>query len=134
MGINDLLVKIDGKLSDATNPTNDRTALANDIKALANEINSTLKNTKFNDTNILYSAAGSGFTRPLLLLTEAAKPGRHIYGLAFLSFSFGHSQLFLQAGFTHSGRIFNIARRFLYDLHAQFAHAKPDLFRGFRHQ
>ena len=42
LGINDLLVKIDGKLSDSTNPTNDRTALANDIKALANEINSTL--------------------------------------------------------------------------------------------
>jgi len=61
LGINDLLVKIDGKISDATNPTNDRTALANDIKALANEINATLKNTKFNDTNVLFSAAGSGF-------------------------------------------------------------------------
>ena len=61
MGVNDLLVKIDGKLSDATNPTNDRTALANDIKALANEINATLKNTKFNNTNLLFSAAGSGF-------------------------------------------------------------------------
>lgn len=62
LGINDLLVKIDGKLSDSTNPTNDRTALANDIKALANEINSTLKNTKFNNTQLLFSAAGSGFT------------------------------------------------------------------------
>ena len=61
LGVNDLLVKIDGKISDATNPTNDRTALANDIKALANEINATLKNTKFNDTTLLYSAAGSGF-------------------------------------------------------------------------
>ena len=61
LGVNDLLVKIDGKLSDATNPTNDRTALANDIKALANEINATLKNTKFNNTNLLFSAAGSGF-------------------------------------------------------------------------
>jgi len=62
LGINDLLVKIDGKLSDATNPTSDRTALANDIKALASEINSTLKNTKFNNTSLLYSAAGAGFT------------------------------------------------------------------------
>lgn len=62
LGINDLLVKIDGKLSDSSNPTNDRTALANDIKALANEINSTLKNTKFNDTAVLFSGAGAGFT------------------------------------------------------------------------
>jgi flagellin len=62
LGINDLLVKIDGKLSDSTNPTNDRTALANDIKALANEINSTLQNTKFNDTAVLFSGAGAGFT------------------------------------------------------------------------
>lgn len=62
MGINDLLVKIEGKLSDATNPTTDRSALENDIKALANEIQSTLLNTKFNDTKLLHSAAGSGFT------------------------------------------------------------------------
>lgn len=62
LAINDLLVSIDGKISDATNPTNDRTALANDIKALANEINATLKNTKFNDTQLLFSGAGSGFT------------------------------------------------------------------------
>ena len=56
-----LAIKIDGKLSDATNPTNDRTALANDIKALANEIQGTLKNTKYNDTNLLISGAGDGF-------------------------------------------------------------------------
>jgi flagellin len=62
LGMNDLLVKIDGKLSDATNPTNDRTALANDIKALANEIQATMQNTKFNNTELLFSAAGSGFT------------------------------------------------------------------------
>jgi len=61
MGINDLLVKIGGKLSDSTNPTNDRTSLASDIQALANEIHSTLKNTKFNDTQLLFSAAGGGF-------------------------------------------------------------------------
>jgi flagellin len=61
LAVNDLLVKIDGKLSDSTNPTNDRTALASDIKALANEIHSTLKNTKYNDTQLLFSAAGAGF-------------------------------------------------------------------------
>ena len=62
LGINDLLVKIDGKLSDATNPTNDRTALASDIMALAKEINNTLKGAKFNNTNLLHSGAGAGFT------------------------------------------------------------------------
>ncbi len=61
MGVNDLLVSIEGKLSDATNPTNDRTALASDIQALAKEIDATLKNTKFNNTDLLFSAAGSGF-------------------------------------------------------------------------
>jgi len=62
LGVNDLLVSIEGKLSDATNPTNDRTALASDIKALAKEIDATLQNTKFNNTNLLFSAAGDGFT------------------------------------------------------------------------
>ncbi|KAB2846371.1 MAG: flagellar biosynthesis protein FliC [Melioribacteraceae bacterium] len=62
MGINDLLTKIEGKLSDATNPTTDRTALKDDIAALANEVHDILKNTKFNDTQLLFSAAGAGFT------------------------------------------------------------------------
>lgn len=62
MGINDLLTKIEGKLSDATNPTTDRTALKDDIAALANEMHDILKNTKFNDTQLLFSAAGAGFT------------------------------------------------------------------------
>ncbi len=62
LGVNDLLVTIEGKLSDATNPTNDRTALASDIQALAKEIDATLKNTKFNNTHLLFSAAGDGFT------------------------------------------------------------------------
>ncbi len=61
IAINDLLVNIDGKLSDSTNPTNDRTALASDIQALANEIEITLKNTKYNNTTLLFSTAGSGF-------------------------------------------------------------------------
>jgi len=62
LGINDLLVEIEGKLSDATNPTADRTALTDDIKSIATEINSILGNTKFNDTKLLTSAAGNGFT------------------------------------------------------------------------
>ena len=62
LAMNDLLVKIDGKLSDSINPTADRTALASDIQALAKEIEKTIKNTKFNNTNLLYSAAGAGFT------------------------------------------------------------------------
>ena len=33
LGINDLLTKIEGKIADATNPTNDRTALQDDIIA-----------------------------------------------------------------------------------------------------
>jgi len=61
LGMNDLLTKIEGKLSDATNPTADRTALQDDIKALSNEIQSMLLNTKFNDAKILYSGAGKGF-------------------------------------------------------------------------
>jgi flagellin len=62
LSMNDLLTKVEGKLSDATNPTSDRTALADDIKALANEFGSILQNTKFNDTKILFSGAGEGFT------------------------------------------------------------------------
>jgi flagellin len=61
LGVNDLLTKIEGKLSDATNPTADPTAIGDDIKALAQEIVSKLKSTKFNNTNLLYSAAGAGF-------------------------------------------------------------------------
>jgi len=61
LGVNDLLTKIEGKLSDATNPTADPTAIGDDIKALAQEIESKLKSTKFNNTNLLYSAAGAGF-------------------------------------------------------------------------
>jgi len=61
LGVNDLLTKIEGKLSDATNPTADPTAIGDDIKALAQEITSKLQSTKFNNTNLLYSAAGAGF-------------------------------------------------------------------------
>ncbi|HPN36847.1 MAG TPA: flagellin [Melioribacteraceae bacterium] len=61
LGINDLLTKIEGKLSDSTNPTADPTAIGDDIKALAQEIDSKLKSTKFNNTQLLYSTAGKGF-------------------------------------------------------------------------
>lgn len=62
LGVNDLLTKIEGKLSDATNPTNDRAALENDIEALAAEIDSILTNTKFNNTALLSGDASKGFT------------------------------------------------------------------------
>jgi len=62
LSVNDLLVKIEGKISDATNPTTDRSALQDDIKALASEIHDIMKNTKYNDTQLLFSAAGAGFT------------------------------------------------------------------------
>ncbi len=61
LAVNDLLVKIDGKLSDSTNPTADRTSLASDIQALGKEIEKTIKNAKFNNTSLLFSAAGAGF-------------------------------------------------------------------------
>ncbi len=60
---NDLLIKIEGKISDATNPTADRDAIAKDIKALATEMQSVLNTTKFNNTNLLTGAgdAKAGF-------------------------------------------------------------------------
>ena len=61
LGINDLLTKIEGKLSDATNPTADATALKDDIASLSKEIESKMKSTKFNNSTLLYSAAGKGF-------------------------------------------------------------------------
>lgn len=60
LGINDLLTKIDGKISDATNPTADRTALQDDIKSLANEITSILTSTKFNNTKLLEGSDANG--------------------------------------------------------------------------
>ncbi len=61
---NDLLIKIEGKISDATNPTADRDAIAKDIKALATEMQSVLNTTKFNNTNLLTgsSDAKTGFS------------------------------------------------------------------------
>jgi flagellin len=62
LGMNDLLVKIEGKLSDVTNPTTDRTAIRDDIQALAKEFHDILKGSKYNNTNVLFSGAGAGFT------------------------------------------------------------------------
>jgi len=73
LGVNDLLTKIEGKLSDATNPTADPTAIGDDIKALAQEITSKLQSTKFNNTNLLYSAAGSGFVFQVGEATDTLK-------------------------------------------------------------
>jgi len=61
LGMNDLLVKIEGKLSEAINPVSDRTSLQQDIKALSTELHNILLNTKFNDAKILFSAAGQGY-------------------------------------------------------------------------
>ena len=60
LSINDLITQIEGKLSDATNPTTDRTSLASDINALANEISSIFSNTKFNNTSLLSGSASQG--------------------------------------------------------------------------
>jgi len=62
LGVNDLITKIEGKLSDSLNPTADRTSLANDIVALGNEITSILSNSKFNNSSLLASSeAKTGF-------------------------------------------------------------------------
>ena len=64
LSTNDLLIKIEGKLSDSTNPTADRTALASDITSLATEIQSVLNSSKFNNTSLLTGSgdAKSGFS------------------------------------------------------------------------
>lgn len=64
IGMNDLMIKIEGKLSDATNPTSDRQSIANDIKSLATEVFNILQTTKFNNTSLLTGGgqAETGFT------------------------------------------------------------------------
>ncbi|MHB8578575.1 MAG: flagellin [Ignavibacteriaceae bacterium] len=51
--INDLLIQIQGKVTDANDPTKNLTSLANDIQALGNEISSIFSNTQFNNTSLL---------------------------------------------------------------------------------
>lgn len=58
IGMNDLMIKIEGKLSDATNPTADSSSIANDIRSLATEVYNILQTTKFNNTSLL---TGGGF-------------------------------------------------------------------------
>ena len=60
--INDLLIQIQGKVADATDPTKNLTSLANDVVAIGNEISSIFSNTTFNSTALL-SGSGS-YTLP----------------------------------------------------------------------
>ena len=63
--INDLLIQIQGKVADATDPTKNLTALANDVVAIGNEISSIFTNTNFNSTALLSGGtlpAGGDFT------------------------------------------------------------------------
>ncbi len=53
LSVNDLLIKIEGKLSDATNPTADRFSIASDIKSLAQELSGILDSSKFNNLSLL---------------------------------------------------------------------------------
>lgn len=57
--INDLLIQIKGKVSQATDPTKNLASLASDINSLGDEISAIFTNTKFNDTALLSSAGGS---------------------------------------------------------------------------
>lgn len=58
--VNDLLIQIKAKITDAQDPSKNKEALANDIKALGTEIQNIFTNTKFNATNLL--SATSSFT------------------------------------------------------------------------
>jgi len=57
--INDLLIDIQAKVADATDPTKNLTSLANDVQSLGEEISSIFSGTKFNETSLL-----SGSTLP----------------------------------------------------------------------
>ncbi len=63
LAVNDLLIKVEGKISDATNPTADRASIANDIQSLAKEVSNILNTAKFNNTSLLTgsSDAKTGF-------------------------------------------------------------------------
>lgn len=60
LGVNDLLVRIQGKLADVINPTADRDAIASDIRALAVEIQSTMESSRYNQTQLLTGTAAGG--------------------------------------------------------------------------
>ena len=57
--IDDLITKISAKYVDSQNALTDRSSIANDIKSIASEIDSILKNTKYNDKNLLAQSDGS---------------------------------------------------------------------------
>lgn len=57
--INDLLIQIKGKVSDANDPSKNKTSIANDILSLGEEISSIFSNTTLNGTQLL---SGSGYS------------------------------------------------------------------------
>ena len=62
VSIRDMITQIKTKIADSGNAAADLGSLANDVKALAEEIGNGITNTKFNDTNLLGTAAAAGFT------------------------------------------------------------------------
>ena len=62
VSIRDMITQIKAKIADSGNAAADLSSLVNDVKALAEEIGSGISNTKFNDTELLGTAAASGFT------------------------------------------------------------------------
>jgi flagellin len=57
--INDLVIQIKAKITDASDPSKNKVSLANDVVALGNEISNILNTTEFNGTGLL---SGSSFT------------------------------------------------------------------------
>lgn len=63
--INDLLIQVKAKVTDANDPTKNLAALAADVAAIGNEISAIFTNTKFNDTALLSGTSlpsGSNFS------------------------------------------------------------------------
>lgn len=57
--INDLLIQVKGKVSDANDPSKNTTSIANDVVSLGNEISAIFSNTTLNGTQLL---SGSGYS------------------------------------------------------------------------
>jgi flagellin len=62
VAIRDMITDIKAKIADSGNAAADLNALQNDIKAIADEIGNAISNTKFNDSVLLGTTAGTGFT------------------------------------------------------------------------
>lgn len=58
LGVNDILKKIEGKVTESTTRNADTNTIKTDIASLANEIDLKLKGTKFNNASLLHSTAG----------------------------------------------------------------------------